>query len=254
MSRAGQDTHCGGWCASCGRPHFIDTRLARPAARELMDFFDRKNHIDLAGNGRDGRLSTTPLFGPARGKMFGVLLCRDREQKERVLYGFSGQMNGHWQVPGWVGPLFDVDVFTRLADPEEREIKAMGRDLAKLPPGSEAANQLRQKRKNRSARLMKRIFSLYGFVDFHGRDRLLAQVFTGPGNMPTGTGDCCAPRLLAHAAAHHLYPVSLAEFYYGRENRSRTRHHKRFYSSCRDKCHPILGALLCGRELLHARD
>ncbi len=251
MSRQGQNTFCGGWCGRCQRPHFIDTWLVRPAAYELMDFFDENGHIDLTGDGMDERFFLAPLFGPARGKMFGVLLCRDQDGKERVLYAFSGQMHGCWQAPGWAGPLFDVAAFTRLTEPVEQEIKAMGRELACLPPGSKADRRLRRKRKNRSMQLMQEIFALYRFVDFYGQSRQLGEVFTGPGNMPTGTGDCCAPKLLAHAAAHCLAPISLAEFYYGRENSSGTKAHKQFYSSCREKCQPILGAMLCGRERLH---
>jgi hypothetical protein len=73
----------------------------------------------------------------------------------------------------------------------------------------------------------------------------LSEVFTGKA-MPTGTGECCAPKLLHHAAVHGLTPLGLAEFYIGRENRSATRAHGRFFAPCEEKCRPILGFLLCG--------
>ena len=253
MSRQGRgrDTFCGGWCESCQRPHFMDTWMARPAAHALMDFFDRHGHMDLTGDGRDERFSLAPLFGPARGKMFGVLLCRNSSGTTETLYAFSGQINGCWQAPGWVAPLFDVAAFNRLTAPVEQEIKAMGRELVSLPSESETGQRLRKARKEKSMQLMREIFALYGFVDFHGQLRQLSDAFTRPGNMPTGTGDCCAPKLLAHAAAHRLAPISLAEFYYGRANLSGRKQHKKFYSSCREKCQPLLGAMLCGRERLH---
>ena len=40
----------------------------------------------------------------------------------------------------------------------------------------------------------------------------------------------------------------LAEFYWGRENRSGNRRHALFYPSCEEKCRPILGFMLCGLE------
>ena len=75
----------------------------------------------------------------------------------------------------------------------------------------------------------------------------MGDVFLGPA-MPTGTGECCAPKLLHHAATHGLTPLGLAEFYVGRTNRSGTRRHGEFYAPCAEKCAPILGFLLCGVE------
>ena len=57
---------------------------------------------------------------------------------------------------------------------------------------------------------------------------------------------CCAPKLLNQAALAGLAPLSLAEFYFGRENRSQTRQHGRFYAPCTDKCSALLGFMLCG--------
>lgn len=192
--------------------------------------------------------STEVLFGPARGKMFGVLLCRDTRGREVVLHAFSGQFNGQWQVPGWTGPLFDEEAFHRCHDEREREIKALGRAMDGKVKESEAWRALKNQRRQLSRNLMQDIFSLYRIPDFRGEEHLLLEAFTGKEGIPTGTGDCCAPKLLADAAGNNLLPVSLAEFYYGRENASGSCVHKRFYSSCTTKCQPILGAMLCGLE------
>jgi len=68
------------------------------------------------------------------------------------------------------------------------------------------------------------------------------------GNIPTGAGECCAPKLLNYAALNGLKPVGLSEFYWGKENKSGTRQHKQFYPACVEKCQPILGFMLCGAE------
>jgi len=184
--------------------------------------------------------------------MFGVLLCRDVQGITKILYGFSGMFNGHWRMPGWVGPLFDVDTFHDFVDPVERSIKQLGRRMKQEKQYGTAWVRLRTRRRDLSRQLMQRIFALYRVPDFRGGRHTLFQAFTGESGMPTGTGDCCAPKLLAHAAGHNLTPLSLAEFYYGSENASATRVHKQFYPACREKCVPLLGTMLCGIEEMHA--
>ncbi len=247
---------CSGYCPRCGRHHFLDVGAARPAAHALMQFFDDNGHVDLAkpASAPDARTTTASLFGAARGKMFGVLLCRDYQGKRKILYGFSGMLNGRWQVPGWVGPLFDEENFHVLVDPVERSIKQLGRRMKQEKQNGTAWVRLRTRRRDLSRQLMQRIFALYRVPDFRGGRHTLFQAFVGESGMPTGTGDCCAPKLLAHAARHRFVPVSLAEFYYGRENASATRVHKHFYPACEEKCAPILGTMLCGIEEMYEQD
>jgi len=247
---------CAGYCPRCGGEHGLDGAAARPAALALMQFFDDNDHVHLARpeNAPDDRTTTAPLFGPERGKMFGVLLCRDVQGKTKILYGFSGMFNGHWRMPGWVGPLFDVDTFHDLVGPVERSIKQLGRRMKQEKQNGTAWVRLRTRRRDLSRQLMQRIFALYRVPDFRGGRHTLFQAFVGESGMPTGTGDCCAPKLLAHAARHRLVPVSLAEFYYGRENASATRVHKHFYPACEEKCAPILGTMLCGIGEMDAQD
>ena len=100
--------------------------------------------------------------------------------------------------------------------------------------------------------LMQQIHRLYRLKNFRGQEISLFSAYSGKNGIPTGTGDCCAPKLLNLAASRGLIPLGLAEFYWGRENRSKSRIHGHFYPSCREKCQPILGFMLCGLEKLHA--
>ncbi len=248
VKEAREQAVCSGYCRRCGRVHGLDGFRARGHALELMDRLDRFGRIDFSTvslqAGKD--CSIHQLFGSARGKMFGVLLCRDTFEKEVVLQAFSGQFNGHWRVDGWVEPLFDVEQFHRLNGPREKEVKDLGRKMETVPVGSREHLELRRRRKKKSRRLMEDIFSLYRVPNFRGEGCSLAEVFAGAGGMPTGTGDCCAPKLLAHAARNNLMPLSLAEFYYGRDNASASCIHKAFYPPCSTRCQPIIGYMLCG--------
>ena len=87
-------------------------------------------------------------------------------------------------------------------------------------------------------------------TNFRGETKPLNDIFQDKNGIPTGTGDCCAPKLLNFAVKNNLTPLGLAEFYWGKENKSATRQHGRFYQSCTSKCQPILGFMLCGLDEL----
>lgn len=242
-----------GFCTDCGTVHSLGEGSSRKYALELMAQLETQKRIDFwrgsglsaqvaeAGNPSNNSFSTDYLFGEARGQMFGVLECKDGSGNTVVLKAFSCQYNGEWQIDGWVPPILDVNEFHRLSDPVDREIKQLDRLIAenKNP-------ELIQKRKALSQDLMKQIHGLYLLTNFRGETRPMTEVFQG--GIPTGAGDCCAPKLLNYAAKNGLRPLGLSEFYWGRENRSGTRRHGEFYPACAEKCQPILGFMLCGRE------
>ncbi len=221
---------------------------ARDLAVDLLRRLDEAGRIDfhVPESEADLRLSTDYLYGDARGQMFGVLVCRDRQGRTGVLRAFSGQYNSIWRVPGWVPPLVDVDALRRISFGVERVIKRMGRRIDDLPADSPEREDLITKRRVLSQALMKDIHALYMIPNFRRELVPLPKAVFGGGGIPSGTGDCCAPKLLGYAARHDLTPLGLAEFYFGRENRSGTRKHGKVYTSCPEKCGRILGFMLCG--------
>ncbi len=231
------ELHYGGYCQECGTRHDLPAQPAMQAAAALFTALEEKTVP----------LETESLFGTARGKMFGVLLARDRTGQQQILKGFSGQHNGEWLIPGWVPPLFDVNQFTRINTPEEKRIKSLSAQLADTTCAREIQT-LKAERKSRSQALMKTLHHLYILHNFKGEQRSMARCFPPDKGMPTGAGDCCAPKLIHHALHNELTPTSMAEFYFGRENRSQTRRHGHFYPPCASGCAPILGFMLCGLE------
>jgi len=239
-----------GFCGRCRQKHHIDATAARGHALTLLQRLEAERRVDFldAGGSPSPGFSTDYLFGPALGQMFGVLVCRAVDGTPGLLYAFSGQYNGCWEVPGWVPPLFDLEAMERLTRDRERQIKRLGRQMAKEDGKTAAWYAMRKQRREMSRELMARIHGLYRLPNFRGERRGLVEVFGGgrQKGIPTGTGDCCAPKLLGMAAAHNLAPLSLAEFFYGRANASGSKAHGRFYLPCREKCAPILGFMLCG--------
>ncbi len=242
-----------GYCQICKHVHGLPMGTAFHHCQELIHHFQVNRTIDLQpGANSDSRLSTDYLLGPARGKMFGILECLDINGRSVILRAFSGQYNGLWQVAGWVPPLFGVEDFYRTNDPTEQKIKAISKEISELEPQTEYWREQRKKRRIMSRELMHRLHSIYRLTNFRGQQTSLFSAYSEGGGIPTGTGDCCAPKLINYAASQNLTPVGIAEFYWGKDNKSGSRRHNRCYPSCQEKCQPILGFLLCGLENHHA--
>ncbi len=245
-----QKSSCSGYCRRCGRDHALAEGQARHCCLELMRDLENKKRIDLSvpDAEADPCFSTDYLYGEARGQMFGILRCRDQNGTDLTLKAFSGQYNGIWEVEGWMPPLFDVKEWNHVTRDVEKEIKELGRQIDLSGTGSTRRRKLVLQRRKLSQQLMKDIHALYTLTNFRGESRPLIEVFIGENGIPTGTGDCCAPKLLNFAARNGLTPLGLAEFFWGEENKSKSRQHGGFYPSCAGKCQPILGYLLCGLE------
>lgn len=117
---------------------------------------------------------------------------------------------------------------------------------ALLAPLEEELLQLKEARKHRSDALQRWLFDHFLMLNAQGQTRSLTDIFlsTPQGVPPSGSGECCAPKLLQYAFAHHLRPLSIAEFWQGRSPRMEIRHHNQFYTACRGKCKPILEWML----------
>jgi len=97
-----------------GEPH----ALAMRAARELRAELDAGLAARL-GLARDG-------------KMFGVLVVRDRGGRIGYLRAFSGMVDRRWEVPGFVGPAFDLDARDAFWLSGEQELIALAARLPEL--------------------------------------------------------------------------------------------------------------------------
>jgi len=204
---------------------------SRQYAHELMQQLEETQRID---DGTHPKFSTETLFGDARGQMFGVLECADSSGNTVVLRAFSCQYNGEWLVDGWVPPIFDVEAFHKLTQPVYKKINALGQRIQTDPKNKNLITE----RAELSRNLMRKIHELYTLTNFNGETRPLFDVFDAK-TVPAGTGDCCAPKLLNHAALNGLKPIGLSEFYFGKESKSGARQHGEFYPACNDLINPI---------------
>jgi len=271
-----KDATCFGYCTACDEVHYLTEGNSRKYALQLMAELEQNKRIDLHSTDPEPIFSTDCLWEKRGGQMFGVLECVDANGNIVVLRAFSGQFNTRWQAEGWVAPAFDLDGYNQFMSKIKVSIRQMTDDIefckqaadqGKLKfeeamcSGGHAAQKdcrrqmreafkvLERAKKNRrtySQSMMPVFLELYQLQNFKGEQQPILNVFYEDRGIPTGTGDCCAPKLLQTAAQKGLKPLGLTEFYFGKENKSSTKHHKEFYSGCKNKCQPILGYMLCG--------
>ncbi|MBC8986728.1 hypothetical protein H9X96_13175 [Pedobacter sp. N36a] len=246
---------CFGYCNDCGEIHELPSALAIPHCHDLMAQLSAHKRIDfdvplaLA----DPRLSTHILYSNMRGRMFGILVCEDVSGNEVILRAFSSRHNGVWNVKGWVPPLVDEHAFVAEVERGNLDIHPLTDLIATLPKESKEWYSKLAERRLVSHGILAKLNALYTFHNFKEESRSLEEAFQLKKGIPVGTGDCCAPKLLNYAAKNHLKPLSIAEFFWGKETASGHRTEGSFYASCEEKCQPILGFMLCGvNKLLHS--
>ena len=191
------------------------------------------------------------LDAPGNGKMFGVLVVQSPDGEVGYLRGFSGMLDGQWDVPGWVPPVFDRaarDAVWIAGDAEMRGLSEERAALERELGDGDAVLALRaldDARSARSRQLLPLIQDTYHIPNALGEVLTLRDIFA-PAQPPGGAGDCAAPKLLANAYRRGLRPLALAEVWFGAAPRSGDRRSGSFYPACHGKCGPILAHMLRG--------
>ena len=116
---------------------------------------------------------------------------------------------------------------------------------------SDRIQTLTLERKSKSNALQQYIAEQYQFLNIKKELKNLAQLFGQDvlQNLPAGTGECAAPKLLQYAFANDLKPIAMAEFWWGKSPNKEIRKHKQFYPACQGKCKPILKHMLTGIDM-----
>lgn len=200
-----------------------------------------------------------------QGVMLGALVCWNKRTGQRVvLYAVSGnnkqleQKTEHKYifVPSIVSSE-QIDKALEQNDFRIHELTAQINKLTLVNQKSTDDKQMVSEIKKLSAERalltdesLKKVFSLYSFMRFDGKTITLNEIIKTHDDRlpPTGTGDCCAPKLLSYAFANGLEPVSMDEVYYGRD----TAHKKNgfSYTPCDERCGYILPSIL-GLEIIY---
>ena len=152
-------------------------------------------------------------------------------------------------LPRYVEPIVSAAQRDRALAANDDAIHALTARIAAARDDA-LRKQLEAERAALCRQSLAKVNALYAFHCADGRVRSLADVCAerGVALPPTGTGDCCAPKLLDYAFAHGLQPVSLCEVYYGKATPQKQQGLR--YAPCASRCGILLPVML-GLEILY---
>lgn len=145
--------------------------------------------------------------------------------------------------------LAQLDAASQQQGMELRNLKRQRQELLQplqqlISTADTQIQELKQRRKHLSRQLQAQMYAAYSLTNFSGQSHSLQELL--PHGAPTGTGDCCAPKLLHYAATHQLKPLAMAEFWWGTTTDDKVQ--GQFYGACAERCQPLMGFLLRGSQ------
>lgn len=195
------------------------------------------------------------------GLTLGAAVCADGSGRRLVLATNSGTTRairlGTDEILGlpaeFVPPVVGADEIARALSGNDAEIHALTERINALKGRAETRNimeeigTLSDRRRRLCAESLARVHALYSFRCADGSVRSLAEICTerNRGRLPpTGTGDCCAPKLLDAAFSRGLTVESMSEaaFPSGEE-----------IAPCDERCGIVLPAML-GLRIIYRDD
>jgi len=189
-------------------------------------------------------------FHSQKGKMFGILVIQKEDKSYSYIGTVSGKLPENAICDKFIPSVFDDSVGDYFINKGMSELTEIGNQIKNINNPSEI-NSLKEKSKQKSMDLQKRLFENYHFSNLSGKKQNLLEIFKSSsfGNPPSAAGECVAPKLLQYAFKHQLKPIALTEFWWGNHIKNKEREHKVFYPACKDKCRPILEYMLEDSEL-----
>jgi len=207
--------------------------IAKIAATEFQDF------IPTVSDNWDYDFRTR------KGKMFGILVV----QKENSAYGYLGTNSGRLSrgvaCDRFTPSIFDDATDDYFINKNMTAITVITNEL-NISTDIGEIKQLKEKRRLLSLATQKQLFESYHFVNIHGVEKNLLNVFeeSSHGKPPAASGECAAPKLLQYAIQNQIRPIAIAEFWWGNPLNGKEKVHKDFYPACKNKCRPILEYML----------
>lgn len=217
--------------------------------------FTARHYIQLLIDDLDGgkaelkQITKISQERQGNGLMLGCLVCYDKNTRQRkILYALSGISK---QL---VLKNQNEDIIVVPSIVHEKQInQALEKNDLLIHQLTEQINnghkELEEQRTSLTTESLLAVFDLYEFTRFDGKKVSLNEIIKEKGKLPpTGTGDCCAPKLLSYAFGHNLQPVSMDEIFYGKD--SKNKKNGCSYAPCDERCGFILPYIL-GLEILY---
>ena len=210
----------------------------------------------------DLKVEAQQVVAEAQQKMVIAKRLRDERRKEKAIVSEDEQREMIRESQYMKAELHRTKKrYAALLEVAEAEVEAYNRKIA----------ELKSTRKRKSDQLQRWLFSQFIFQNaqgehsdllsifrnyylLHSPKSVLATHFATMGEQitlfpPSGTGECCEPKLLQYAFTHGMRPIEMAMFWWGKAPKTEIRQHKQFYSACNAKCKPLLTWMLKGMNV-----
>ena len=240
----------------------IGQRIALLKASEERRFWQQKVQ-DLRNEKEVAVAEAKRVYG--EGKMQRKAK-REEERMRRKENGEEGMINEAEMIRESQQQKADIQRAKQLHKEEIAELES------RLTEHNRVVRNLYEERRQRSEALQQWLFEQFVFLNGRGEKKGLLEIFTPPPctprevdssqpldenvvvppigrnreRLPSGAGECCAPKLLQAAYQLGLEPLAMGEFWWGDSAPGHYRQPGAFFPACRSKCYPILGHMLQG--------
>lgn len=205
----------------------------------------------------DLKVEAQQVVAEAQQKMVIAKRLRDERRKEKAIVSEDEQRKMIRESQYMKAELHRTKKrYAALLEVAEAEAEEYNSRIAKL----------KNIRKRKSDHLQRWLFSQFTFLNaqgecsdllsifrnyylLHSPKSVLATHYAAMGEQitlfpPSGTGECCEPKLLQYAFTHGMRPVEMAMFWWGESPKTEIRQHGQFYPACNGKCKPLLTWML----------
>ena len=210
----------------------------------------------------DLKVEAQQVVTEAQQKMAIAKRLRDERRKEKAIVSEDEQREMIRESQYMKAELHRIKKrYAALLEVAEAEAEEYNSRIAKL----------KNIRKRKSDHLQRWLFSQFTFLNAQGERSDLLSIFRNyyilnrPQSVfathfatvgehitlfpPSGTGECCEPKLLQYAFTHGMRPVEMAMFWWGESPKNEIRQHGQFYPACNGKCKPLLTWMLKGMNV-----
>ena len=184
--------------------------------------------------------------------MLGSLICKDKNNEKVKLFAISGSTKKIKKNKDddliFVDAIVSAEQIEKALEKNDDEIHALTNTINSYSGSTEVLESLKKKRLELTSQSQKNVFNLYSFYCIDGKKRSLNEICTN-NFPPTGTGECCEPKLLNYAFKNNLQPLSMAEILFRRDEKFEEQDIKAI-PPCDERCSLILPSML-GIKILY---
>lgn len=203
---------------------FLETDKVKELALALLASMKQNNSYSIPSS------IEYPLSLLRDTQMFAILTAKTKDGNEKILYGYSGSINGSYEVPGYVPPCFSISKFNEIVALNDKKIHEL---TDRIENGEK---ELEKERAALSNETLKKLKEIYTFSTYNGD-----KIHSLPDECPTGTGDCAGLKCINYALRRGWEITGLAEF----DMKGN------FHAPCNERCSLILPKMF-GLDIIYA--